>query len=60
MLSYEITKKYFGKNHLATQMALDMEKFLPNLMLGTEFEAPEDMSIEFISGIDRDNTGYIL
>ncbi len=60
MLSYEITRKYFGKNHLATQMALDMEKFLPNLMLGTEFEAPEDMSIEFISGIDRDNTDYIM
>ncbi|MBI2208564.1 hypothetical protein HYU50_03635 [Candidatus Woesearchaeota archaeon] len=60
MLSYEITKKYFGKNHLATQIALDMEKFLPNLVLGTEFEAPEDMSIEFISGIDRDNTDYIM
>ncbi|MBI2134598.1 hypothetical protein HYU09_01280 [Candidatus Woesearchaeota archaeon] len=60
MLAYEITKKYFGKNHLATQMALDLEKFLPKLVLGTEFKTPEDMSIEFISGIDRDNTGYIM
>ena len=60
MLSYEITRKYFGKNHLATQIAMDMGKFLPNLTLGAEFEAPEDMSIEFISGIDRDNTDYII
>ena len=60
MLVYEITKKYFGENHLATQMALDLEKFIPHLTLGTEFTAPEDMSIEFISGIDRDNTDYIM
>ena len=60
MLVYEITKKYFGNNHLATQMALDMGKFMPQLTLGSDFEAPEDMNIEFISGIDRDNTDYIM
>ena len=60
MLVYEITKKYFGENHLATQLALDLEKFIPNLTLGMEFEAPEDINIEFISGIDRDNTDYIM
>jgi|TARA_Y100000031_G_C8172457_1_gene362462 hypothetical protein len=60
ILAYEITKNYFGKNHMATQIALDLEKFLPNLTLGTEFETPEDMNIEFISGIDRDNTNYIM
>ena len=60
MLVFEITKKYFGENHLTTQLALDLEKFIPHLTLGTEFEAPEDMNIEFISGIDRDNTDYIM
>ena len=60
MLVYEITQKYFGKNHLATQIALDIEKFLPNLTLGSEFEAPEDMNIEFLSSIDRDNNDYIM
>jgi len=60
MLVYDITKKYFGKNHLATQLALNLEKFLPQLTLGTEFEAPEEMSIEFLSGIDKDNTNYIM
>lgn len=60
VLAYEITKKYLGRGHMATQIALDLEKFLPNLTLGQEFEAPEDMSIEFLSGIDRDNTDYIM
>ena len=60
MLVYEITQKNFGKNHLATQLALNLEKFIPNLTFGDKFDPPEDMSIEFISGIDRDNTDYIM
>jgi len=59
-LAYKITQKFFGKNHLATQIALNLEKFIPNLTFGGDFEPPEDMSIEFISGIDRDNTNYIM
>jgi len=59
-LAYEITQKFFGKNHLATQIAFNLEKFLPNLTFGNDFEPPEDMSIEFIPGIDRSNTGYIM
>ena len=58
-LAYEITQKYFGKNHIATKIAFNLEKFIPNLTFGN-FEPPEDMSIEFISGIDRDNTDYIM
>jgi hypothetical protein len=60
MLVYEITQKNFGKNHLATQIAFDMGKFLPELTLGEEFEMPKDMSVEYLSGIDRDNTDYIM
>ena len=59
-LVYEITQKHFGKNHLATQMAFDLEKFIPNLTFDDNFEPPEDLSIEFVSGIDRDNTDYIM
>src|SRR3989338_4285897 len=58
ILVYEITQTYFGKKHLATQIAVDLEKFIPNLGFGENFEPPEDISIEFISGIDRDNTDY--
>lgn len=57
---YEITQKHFGKNHVATQMAFDLEKFIPNMTFEDNFEPPEDLSIEFVSGIDRDNTDYIM
>ena len=60
VLVYEITKKYFGDNHLATQLALDLERFLSNLTLGGVVEEPQDMNIEFIFGIDKDNTNYIM
>ncbi len=59
-LVYEITQKYLGKRHLATQMAFDLEKFIPNLTFENGFEPPDDLSIEFISGIDRGNTNYIM
>lgn len=59
-LAYEISQKFFGKNHLTTQIALNLEKFLPNLTFGSDFEPPEDMSIEFVSGIDKSNTDYIM
>ena len=59
-LVYEVTEKYFGKNHLATQMAFDLERFIPNLTFETNFEPAGDLSIEFVSGIDRDNTNYIM
>ena len=58
-LVYEITKKAFGKSHLATQIAFNIDRFVPNLTFG-DFEAPEDLSIEFVSGIDKENTGYIM
>jgi len=60
LFAYEISKKYFGSNHLTTQIAFDLERFLPQLSLGTEFEAPEEMNIEFVNGIDKDNTDYIM
>ena len=60
ILVYEISQKNFGKNHVATQMALNSEKFIPNLVFEDNFEPPEDLSIEFVSGIDRENTDYIM
>ena len=60
MLVYEMTKRYFGKNHAATKIALDVGKFMPHLTFGEGFEPPEDLGIEFVSGIDRKNTDYIM
>ena len=60
IIAFEITKRYFGKGHIATRIALNLGKVLPNLTFGENFEPPEDLNIEFISGIDRDNTNYIM
>ncbi len=60
IIAFEISKKHFGKNHIATQLAFSLEKVLPNLTFGGNFEPPEDLNIEFISGIDRENTDYIM
>lgn len=60
MLVYEIAKDNLGQNHLATQMALNLEQFIPDLTLGEDFEPPENMNIEFVHGIDKDNINYIM
>lgn len=60
-LVYEISQHYFGLEHPVTQLALSIEKFMPNLTYPTKgFQPPEDISIEFVNGIDRKNTNYIM
>ena len=59
-LVYEISQHYFGQNHLITELATNIEKFIPNLTYpNAGFQPPEDINIEFVKGIDRKNTGYI-
>ena len=59
-LVYEISQHYFGQNHLITELATNIEKFIPNLTYPVAgFQPPEDINIEFVKGIDRKNTGYI-
>ena len=59
-LVYEISGHYFGANHLVTQLASNIERFMPNLAYPTDgFQEPQDINIEFVRGIDRKNTNYI-
>ena len=59
-LVYEISEHYFGANHIVTQLASNMEKFMPNLTYPSHgFQPPQDINIEFVRGIDRKNTNYI-
>ena len=56
----EISSHYLGENHLITQLATNIEKFMPNLTYpGPEFQPPMNQNIEFVKGIDRKNTNYI-
>ena len=59
-LVYEISQHYFGDEHTVTQLATNIEKFMPNLTYPVAgFQPPEDINIDFVSGIDRNNTNYI-
>jgi len=62
-LVLEISNRFFGESHVVSQIAANMEKFLPSLIYPSgEFEEslPEDLGIEFLPGIDRKNTDYIM
>ena len=61
LLVHEISRQYFGDSHAATQFAANIEKFIPNLAYPgiNGFQEPEDMSIEFVKGIDKKNIKYI-
>lgn len=59
-LVYELSQHYFGANHLVTQLASNIEKFIPHLTYPSQsFQPPEDINIEFVKGIDRKNINYI-
>ena len=59
-LVYEMSQHYFGANHLVTQLASNIEKFMPNLAYPAQgFQPPQDINIEFVRGIDKKNTNYI-
>mgnify|MGYP001577204071 FL=1 len=59
-LVYEISRYHFGDKHVATELATNIGKFMPNLAYPSSgFEPPADANIEFVKGIDRKNTNYI-
>lgn len=59
-LVYGISRHYFGDNHTVTQLATNIEKFIPNLAYpNVSFQPPQDINIEFVKGIDRKNINYI-
>ncbi len=61
ILTYQISRYFFGEDHVVTELAVGMERFMPNLVYPSySFQPPEDYEIEFVSGIDRDNTRYIM
>ena len=60
-LVHEMSRHYFGSDHLVTQLSSNIEKFIPNLSYPSisGFQEPEDINIEFVKGIDRKNINYI-
>ena len=59
-LVYEISSHYFGANHIITQLASNIGKFIPNLVYPRQgFQLSQDFNIEFVKGIDVKSTNYI-
>ncbi len=56
--TYEISKKYFGERHIATQLSINIEKFFPNLVYPNYGWRPSNNfpPIEIIKGFDKSNT----
>lgn len=55
----ELSRKAFGEEHLATQIARDYSAFFPNLVYPDVAWQPQEFSMELVPGFDRSNVGYI-
>jgi hypothetical protein len=52
--TYEISKQYFGKDHIVTEFSTDMRKFFPNLVYPVHGWIPPNTisTIELVPGFD--------
>ena len=52
--TYEISKQYFGKDHIITKFSTDMRKFFPNLVYPVHGWIPPSAisAIELVTGFD--------
>ena len=58
-MAYEISCKLFGENHLATKMAKNIVKFLPNLVYpDVSWITPTMGPVELVENFDRSNITY--
>lgn len=59
-LVYEISKSFFGEQHLVTALGEGWHKFMPNLVYPIYGWSPDgDFRVEVVPGLDPDATSYI-
>ncbi len=56
--TYKISRDLLGEGHLATMMAADLSRFLPQMTYGPPKDIEGEMDIELVSGFDGSNCGY--
>ena len=60
-IAYKISLKLFGGEHLVTQIAEDLARFLPELVYPDPDWQPTDTpEIEMVQDFDRSSTDYIM
>lgn len=58
--TYRISGEVFGSKHLATQMAKDLNKFIPNLTYPSpDWRPSNQLQIELIQDFDKSSVNYI-
>lgn len=58
--TYEVSREAFGDEHIVTEFAVDMNKFLPNLVYPTlGYQPVYNAPIEIIKNFARSDTNYI-
>jgi hypothetical protein len=57
----EISEMIFGKDHIATQLAMDLSKFMPNLVYPIYgWKPPGEPRLELVKGFDRSSTDLYI
>jgi len=59
--TYQITQMAFGDEHIVTQMARDIRRFLPYVTYQDPFwTPPRELEIELVKGFDNSSVTYII
>lgn len=59
--AYEISAELFGKDHVVTQLAADLSKFIPKLVYPIYgWRPPEEYQLELVAGFDRSSTSSYI
>ncbi len=60
-ITFEISLKLFGSEHLVTKMANDIRQFLPYIQTAKYgWEPPKDLNVYYIRGFDNSSASYIV
>ena len=60
--TYEITKEFFGKDHIATKLSVNIKDFFPNLVYPIQGWIPQTgaSKIKLVQGFDWSNTNNYI
>jgi len=59
--AYEISMEIFGNEHVVTQLAADLSRFIPKLVYPVYgWQPPEEYQLELVKGFDRSSTTFYI
>jgi hypothetical protein len=59
--AYEISTEIFGKEHVVTQLAADLSRFIPKLVYPVYgWQPPEEYQLDLVKGFDRSSASSYI